>query len=76
MPPISPTPLPDRKIDLPGEQNHEHPERERADDGELDDELREIARPEERRLLHREKRGGARERERHGEVLEQSPDSN
>ena len=44
----------DREIDLPGEQNHEHPERQRARDRELDDELREVARPEKRGLLHRE----------------------
>ena len=61
---------PHREIDLSREENHEHPECERARDRELDDELREIARTEKRGLPQRKKHTHAQQRERHGEVLE------
>ena len=70
---------PTEKIDLPREQNHEHPQRERTGDGKLHDELREIARPEKLRVLpqreetrksRRARSGMARLRSRAGDFIE------
>ena len=64
----------DGEINLTGEQNHEHAEREGADDGELDDELGEIAGAKKRGFLHREEHGNREEGEGEGEELRAGAD--
>jgi len=61
-----------RAIDLAGEENEKHSEREGAGEGKLDDELGEIARAEEGGLLHREERADGEERKGQREVFDEA----